>query len=86
MFCIGIFPKSAHTRYMTRVEALKSQASELNDQERASLASHLLHSLPATLHDEDEGLSEARRRDREFSDSNASCSLSWEELKKSVGR
>lgn len=71
---------------MTRVEELKSQVSELNDQERATLASHLLHSLPATLHDDDEGLSEARRRDRDFADADASCSLSWNELKKSVGR
>jgi hypothetical protein len=33
---------------------------------RAVLAAHLLGSLPSVLHDEDEGIAEALRRDAEF--------------------
>ena len=47
---------------MTRIEALKTEAMGLTDSDRASLASELLYSLPATLSDEDEGIAEALRR------------------------
>jgi hypothetical protein len=70
---------------MSRTEALKNEALGLNDHERASLASDLLYSLPATLQDEDDGLSEALRRDRELSETD-SCGLTWNDLKRSVGR
>jgi hypothetical protein len=70
---------------MSRTEALKSEVLGLDDHERASLASDLLYSLPATLQDEDGGLAEALRRDREFSESDA-CGVTWNDLKKSVGR
>jgi len=70
---------------MSRTEALKNEALSLNDHERATLASDLLYSLPATLQDEDDGISEAIRRDQEFSDS-GSCGVTWDELRKSVGR
>ncbi|MCC5790973.1 MAG: hypothetical protein JJT75_15185 [Opitutales bacterium] len=70
---------------MSRLEALKNEAMSMNDHDRAILASDLLCSLPAALQDEDDGLGEAIRRDKELSESD-SCSVSWDELKKSVGR
>jgi hypothetical protein len=48
---------------MTEVEEL---ALGLSEAQRAVLATHLLGSLPAVLHDEDEGLGEALRRDAEL--------------------
>ena len=56
---------------MNKIEALKTEVLELNDQERATLASELLYSLPATLQDSDNGLAEALRRDRELSTSDS---------------
>lgn len=70
---------------MTKIEAFKSESLSLNDQERAQLASHLLGSLPAVLNDPDAGLSEALRRDRELTESSSS-GVSWDELKKNLGR
>jgi hypothetical protein len=70
---------------MNKIEALKTEVLELNDQERAMLASELLYSLPAILQDSDDGLAEALRRDRELSTSD-SYGVTWDELKDSVGR
>ncbi|MBD5780959.1 addiction module protein [Pelagicoccus sp. NFK12] len=70
---------------MSRMETLKTEAMGLSDSERAALASELLYSLPATLSDEDEGVSEALRRDADLS-SNPSSGISWNELKKELGR
>ena len=70
---------------MDKIEALKTEVLDLNDQERATLASELLYSLPATLQDPDDGLAEALRRDRELS-TNDSYGVTWDELKDSVGR
>ena len=69
---------------MNKIEALRIEVLELNDQERATLASELLCSLPATLQDSDDGLAEALRRDRELSTSD-SYGVTWDELKDSVG-
>lgn len=38
----------------------------LPDSDRALLASHLLRSLPSVLHDEDEGVAEALRRNADL--------------------
>lgn len=70
---------------MTRIEALKAEAMGLTDSDRAILASELLYSLPAALSDEDEGISEAFRRDAEIS-ANPSKGITWDELKKGIGR
>ena len=70
---------------MSKIEALKTEVLELNDQDRATLASELLYSLPATLQDTDDGLAEALRRDRELS-TNDSYGVTWGELKDSVRR
>ncbi len=70
---------------MTRIEEMKTEAMELTDSDRAALASELLYSLPATLSDEDEGISEALKRDAEIS-ANPSMGVTWDELKKGIGR
>ncbi len=54
---------------ITEVEKL---ALDLPENQRAALAAHLLESLPPVLHDQDEGIAEAQRRDAEI---NASPSL-----------
>ena len=57
----------------------------LPDQQRAKLALHLLESLPAILHEDDEGLAEAMRRDAEL-DADPSLGMTMEQFKKAVGR
>ena len=57
---------------MTEVEQL---ALNLPEKQRAVLAAHLLGSLPAVLHDEDEGIAEALRRDAEFDGTAAHLSI-----------
>jgi len=47
----------------TEIEKL---AFDLPESERAVLAAHLLQSLSSVLHDDDEGVAEALRRDAEL--------------------
>jgi hypothetical protein len=70
---------------MATITEVEKLALELPETHRALLAAHLLGSLPAVLHDEDEGLAEAERRDAEL-DANPSLSISIEELDRQVGR
>ena len=67
---------------MIEVEKL---ALDLPENQRAVLAAHLLGSLPAVLHDEDEGIAEALRRDAEFG-ANAALGVSVEQLDKKIAR
>ena len=67
---------------ITEVEKL---ALDLPDNQRAVLAAHLLGSLPAVLHDEDEGIAEALRRDAEL-DVDASSAISLKELDEQIER
>jgi putative addiction module component (TIGR02574 family) len=67
---------------ITEVEKL---ALDLPENQRAVLAAHLLGSLPPVLHDEDEGVAEALRRDAEL-DADASSVISLEDLDEQVGR
>jgi hypothetical protein len=67
---------------MTEVERL---ALDLPEGQRAVLAAHLLGSLPAVLHDQDEGIAEALRRDAEF-DENPDIGLSVEQLGEKIAR
>jgi len=72
---------------MTRVQEIRQRASALSVSERAELAADLLESLPPILDDddEDEGVAEARRRDDEMArDPNAA--ITWEQLRRGVGR
>lgn len=48
------------------VAEVEKLALSLAERERAELAANLLHSLPPTLSDADEGVAEARRRDAEL--------------------
>ena len=61
---------------ITEVEKL---ALDLPENQRAVLAAHLLGSLPSVLHDQDEGIAEALRRDSELS-AQPSTGISLEEL------
>ncbi len=54
-------------------------ALNLSEEQRALLARNLLHSLPAILFDEDEGVAEALRRDGEL-EVNSLIALSLEQL------
>ena len=65
---------------MTEVEKL---ALDLPESERAILATHLLGSLPPILHDEDEGVAEALRRDSDL-DAEPSSGMSLEQLDQAI--
>lgn len=64
---------------MATITEVEKLALDLPENQRAVLAAHLLGSLPSILHDEDEGIAEALRRDAELS-ANSSSSISLEEL------
>ena len=70
---------------MTRVQEIRQQASALSSNEKAELAADLLEGLPPILDDEDEGVAEARRRDEEMN-RDAKASITWEQLRRGVGR
>ena len=67
---------------ITEVEKL---ALDLPENQRAVLAAHLLESLPPVLHDEDEGIAEAQRRDAEI-DATPSSSISLKQLDEQIKR
>ncbi len=67
---------------ITEVEKL---ALDLPENQRAVLAAHLLASLPPVLHDEDEGIAEAQRRDAEI-DASPSSSVSLKQLDEQIKR
>ena len=69
--------------FMRTLIELEHQALELPENERAVLAAHLLSSLPACLSEEDEGVAEALRREREL-DRNPAAGISFDELKSSL--
>jgi putative addiction module component (TIGR02574 family) len=67
---------------ITKVEKL---ALDLPENQRAVLAAHLLGSLPSVLHDEDEGIAEALRRDAEL-DADVSSAIPLTELDQRIKR
>jgi len=67
---------------MTEVEKL---ALDLPESERAILAAYVLGSLPPILHDEDEGMAEALRRDSDL-DAEPSSGMSLEHLDQAIQR
>ena len=69
---------------MSRLELLEKEALTLSDSDRATLAAHLLDSLPAILAEEDDGLMEASRRDSEMEAGTEG--ISWDILRKNIGR
>ncbi len=68
---------------MATIAEVEKLALDLSDSERAVLAAHLLGSLPPVLHDEDEGIAEALRRDADF-ETNLSLGLSLEQLDQQI--
>lgn len=68
---------------MSTIAEVEKLAFDLPDSQRAVLAAHLLSSLPSVLHDEDEGIAEALRRDAEF-DSNPDMGISLEQLDQQI--
>ena len=70
---------------MSTIAEVEKLALDLPETERAVLAAHLLGSLPSVLHDEDEGVAEALRRDAEF-EVNPSLGMSLEELNQRIER
>lgn len=70
---------------MATITEVEKLALDLPESQRAVLAAHLLGSLPPVLHDEDEGIAEALRRDAEL-DANPSASISLRELEEQIER
>ncbi|HLX68752.1 MAG TPA: addiction module protein [Verrucomicrobiae bacterium] len=64
---------------------VENLALDLSERERALLAAHLLNSLPPILHDQDDGIAEALRRDAEL-DADSSSGLSLEQLDQQIQR
>jgi putative addiction module component (TIGR02574 family) len=70
---------------MASIAEIEKLALDLSESQRAVLAAHLLGSLPPVLHDEDEGIAEALRRDADF-DASPSLGMSLEQLDQQIKR
>jgi hypothetical protein len=70
---------------VTTVADIEKLALDLPENQRATLATHLLESLPPVLQDEDEGIAEALRRDAEL-DANPSSGLLLGQLHRQIER
>ena len=77
--------RADYTRPMATIAEIEKLAQDLSENDRAILAAHLLASLPPVLHDEDEGIAEALRRDAEL-EMNPSTGLSLEQLDRYIER
>ena len=71
---------------MATLPEIEIRAMRLSDSDRAKLATLLLHSLPSPgFDDDDDGITEALRREAEM-DADPSTCITFDELKKSIGR
>jgi hypothetical protein len=70
---------------MPTIAEVEKLALDLPESQRAILAAHLLGSLPSVLHDEDEGIAEALRRDADLA-ANPLAGLSLEQLDQQIER
>jgi len=68
---------------MATITEVEKLALDLPESQRAVLAAHLLGSLPSVLHDEDEGIAEAVRRDAEL-DASPLLGISLEQLDQQI--
>ena len=68
---------------MVTIAELETLAGGLSDSERAVLAARLLGSLPSVLHDDDEGVAEALRRDAEL-DAHPEMGITLAELEQRI--
>lgn len=70
---------------MVGLAEIEAEAMRLPQDQRAALAAHLLESLPGILHDHDDGVAEAIRRDVEL-DQDPSARMTMEEFRRAFGR
>lgn len=70
---------------MITLQELEEAALAFPPRDRALLATHLLHSLPNLVEDEDDGMEAARRRDAEL-DADSSIGMSLEQFTSAVAR
>lgn len=68
---------------MTTLATVENLALELPEQQRATLAMHILDSLPGLYSEADGGLAEAERRDAEI-DANPSIGISLSEFDQKI--
>jgi hypothetical protein len=68
---------------MTTLATVENLALELPEQQRATLAMHILDSLPGLFSEPDGGLAEAERRDAEIDD-NPSIGISLGEFDQKI--
>lgn len=68
---------------MATINEVEKLALDLGETDRALLAAALLESLSPVLHDDDEGIEEALRRDRDL-DENPSSAMSMSELDQKI--
>ncbi|HEX4637862.1 MAG TPA: addiction module protein [Chthoniobacterales bacterium] len=72
-----------YNRFVAEISEVEKLALGLPESQRAVLAAHLLRSLPSVLHDEDEGIAEALRRDAEL-EANPASGISLEQLDREI--
>jgi putative addiction module component (TIGR02574 family) len=68
---------------MATIAEVERLAFDLPDSQRALLAAHLLRSLPSVLHEDDEGIAEALRRDAEL-DADPNIGITLEQLDQQI--
>ena len=75
--------RADYNRAMATIAEIEKLARDLSENDRAVLAALLLGSLPSVLHDEDEGIAEALRRDADL-EANPSGGLTQEQLDQQI--
>jgi len=70
---------------MATIAEVEKLALGLSESQRAILAAHLLGSLAPVLHDDDEGIAEALRRDAEL-EADSSLAISLTKLDERIRR
>src|ERR1700674_313734 len=74
-----------YSRFVATITEVEKLALDLPAGQRAILAAHLLGSLPSVLHDEDDGIAEALKRDADL-DANPASGVSLGQLDEQVRR
>lgn len=74
-----------YTSVMSTITEIEKLALDLPETDRAVLAAHLLDSLPSVLHDVDDGVAEALRRDAEM-DAAPTTGMSLEQVDAQVAQ
>lgn len=82
---VSLLPGDLRTTFllMATIEDVQRLALDLPESQRATLAADLLGSLSPVLHEEDEGVTEALRRDAEL-DANPAIEIGLEEFDRRV--